>query len=889
MEAFYLYILQVNIGILAFYLLYRFLLVHDTFLEMRRAYWWLVWATVFAYPWVELHAVRGEAMPLQVVMADYVETITLVASAVAPVEAPSWTWQDALAGVWALGAVVLVVRFLVQLAVVCRLAWRGRKLVWHGQRVIALDSGEQPFSFFGWIFVNPEHYSEEELEEIMAHEATHARQRHSWDVVVSELLCCLFWFNPAVWLAKRYIRQNLEFLADRAVMRAGFDRKSYQYHLLRLSYGVGVEQIVNSFNVSLLKRRIMMMNRKKSGRTGALKYALLFPVAGLLVLSANAEAVAETAEHVAAHWTAPDGMVTMTGTVVDENGKPLPGVTVVLKGTMLGVRTDAAGTFSIQAREGQTLVFTYVGRQTQEVPFNPEKPDIRVVMPLVDTPLDVVEIASDGASKQASKGNAGGENLPVWDDAPKFPGGNPQRYIAENLRYPAEAIEKGIEGKVYVQFVIDTAGKVTTPKVVRGIHPLLDAEAIRLINEMPDWMPGQVNGKPVNGSFFLPVNFVLPENAQKTPETASAESLLQRAAGNAQSGKDTLVEQGEVFMVVEDMPKFPAGNIQQYVADNLRYPAAARENGIEGKVYVRFVIDTTGKAIAPEIIRGVSPELDAEALRLIREMPAWKPGMQRGKPVRVSFTLPINFRLTPEKQENPAAQAAAAPSSTGDYEPARPASGDLQDYLARNMRYPRKALKDKTQGYVHLFCTIDATGKLTQADVVVLVSPELDAEALRLVKSVPEWIPATMNGKPMESTPSIRVDFTLDENGKPLSPEAYKAHAAQLNKDAEGKGLRIAAPIVASFDTEQSMSEFLLLMSNPQAQITNGTVRGTCSQMDAHPLVSTGGKLYTSGFDWSSVNAASLRQIMVFLNVREVSFDGKPYDAKTVVTLAPKK
>ena len=889
MEAFYLYILQVNIGILAFYLLYRFLLVHDTFLEMRRAYWWLVWATVFAYPWVELHAVRGEAMPLQVVMADYVETITLVASAVAPVEAPSWTWQDALAGVWALGAAVLVVRFLVQLAVVCRLAWRGRKLVWHGQRVIALDSGEQPFSFFGWIFVNPDHYSEEELEEIMAHEATHARQRHSWDVVVSELLCCLFWFNPAVWLAKRYIRQNLEFLADRAVMRAGFDRKSYQYHLLRLSYGVGVEQIVNSFNVSLLKRRIMMMNRKKSGRTGALKYALLFPVAGLLVLSANAEAVAETAEHVAAQWTAPDGTVTMTGTVVDENGKPLPGVTVVLKGTMLGVRTDAAGTFSIQAREGQTLVFTYVGRQTQEVPFNPEKPDIRVVMPLVDTPLDVVEIASDGASKQASKGNAGGENLPVWDDAPKFPGGNPQRYIAENLRYPAEAIEKGIEGKVYVQFVIDTAGKVTTPKVVRGIHPLLDAEAIRLINEMPDWMPGQVNGKPVNGSFFLPVNFVLPENAQKTPETASAESLLQRAAGNAQSGKDTLVEQGEVFMVVEDMPKFPAGNIQQYVADNLRYPAAARENGIEGKVYVRFVIDTTGKAIAPEIIRGVSPELDAEALRLIREMPAWKPGMQRGKPVRVSFTLPINFRLTPEKQENPAAQAAAAPSSTGDYEPARPASGDLQDYLARNMRYPRKALKDKTQGYVHLFCTIDATGKLTQADVVVPVSPELDAEALRLVKSVPEWIPATMNGKPMESTPSIRVDFTLDENGKPLSPEAYKTHAAQLNKDAEGKGLRIAAPIVASFDTEQSMSEFLLLMSNPQAQITNGTVRGTCSQMDAHPLVSTGGKLYTSGFDWSSVNAASLRQIMVFLNVREVSFDGKPYDAKTVVTLAPKK
>ena len=143
MEAFYLYILQVNIGILAFYLLYRFLLAHDTFLEMRRAYWWLVWATVFAYPWVELHAVRGEAMPLQVVMADYVETITLVASAVAPVEAPSWTWQDALAGVWALGAAVLVVRFLVQLAV-CAIGSRLPPGVARAQTRLARAAGHSP-------------------------------------------------------------------------------------------------------------------------------------------------------------------------------------------------------------------------------------------------------------------------------------------------------------------------------------------------------------------------------------------------------------------------------------------------------------------------------------------------------------------------------------------------------------------------------------------------------------------------------------------------------------------------------------------------------------------------------------------------------------------------
>lgn len=884
MEAFYLYILQVNIGILAFYLLYRFLLAHDTFLEMRRAYWWLVWATVFAYPWVELHAVRGEVMPLQVVMADYVETITLVASAVAPVEAPSWTWQDALAGVWALGASVLVVRFLVQLAVVCRLAWRGRKLVWHGQRVIALDSGEQPFSFFGWIFVNPEHYSEEELEEIMAHEATHARQRHSWDVVVSELLCCLFWFNPAVWLAKRYIRQNLEFLADRAVMRAGFDRKSYQYHLLRLSYGVGVEQIVNSFNVSLLKRRIMMMNRKKSGRTGVLKYALLFPVAGLLVLSANAEAVAETAEHVAAQWAAPDGMVTMTGTVVDENGKPLPGVTVVLKGTMLGVRTDAAGTFSIQARQGQTLVFTYVGRQTQEVPFNPEKPDIRVVMPLEDTLLDAVEIASGGASKQASKGDAGEENLPVWDGAPKFPGGNPQRYIAENLRYPAEAIEKGIEGKVYVQFVIDTAGKVTTPKVVRGIHPLLDAEAIRLINEMPDWMPGQVNGKPVNGSFFLPVNFVLPENAQNTPETASVESVLQRAAGNAQSGKDTLIEQGEMFIEGLIMPEFSGGSVNKYIADNLRYPAAAKEKGIEGKVYVQFIVDTTGKVIYPKIIRGVSPELDAEALRLIREMPEWKPATNFGKPVTMSYTLPIYFPL---KSDDSAGNAQAGKDTlivqgetfyVVEDMPKFP-GGNIQQYVADNLRYPAAAKEKGIEGKVYVRFVIDTTGKTIAPEIVRGVSPELDAEALRLVREMPAWQPGMQGGKP------VRVSFTLPINFR-LTPEKQEAPSAQ------------AASAPGSTDDGKVAVHTMVADSIfvTQTDVTgHGNSHGEHYQMTLEEILSKAGKKFLffvdnqeqpSDFDILSLNPQTVEHVLIAHGTKMARMNGKKLKNKTLVLIS---
>ena len=525
-----MYVLQVNVGLLVFYLLYRGLLARDTFLGMRRLYWWAAWGLAFLYPLVELGVWGRTETPLQVVMADYAEAMTVVVSAVAPEETAAWSWQDGVALLWAAGASALLLRMLVQLAVVCRLARRGRKVEWHGVRVLAVEGDNVPFSFFRWIFVQPGNHSEGELEEILAHEQAHVCQWHSLDVVVSELLCCLFWFNPAVWLAKRCVRQNLEFLADRAVVHSGFDRKNYQYHLLRLSYGVNIGQIVNNFNVSPLKKRIMMMNKKKSRHAGALKYALLLPVAGLLVLSANAEAVAETAENVVAHWTADEGPVRMTGVVVDENGKPLPGVTVVIKGSMLGVATDAEGRFEIVSPEDKTLVFTYVGRKTQEVAFDGGTTDIKVVMPVEDVELNPLVAADVESILNQAADSTKDEVVSVWqdeffkvvEDMPQFTDGNIFDYLAQHVRYPEEAEKNGIGGMVYVQFVIDTTGKVVEPKVIKSVSPELDAEALRVVSEMPAWKPGMQRGKPVRVSFTLPVIFKLP-----TPEGAAPDDKVQ--------------------------------------------------------------------------------------------------------------------------------------------------------------------------------------------------------------------------------------------------------------------------------------------------------------------------------------------------------------------------
>ena len=103
----------------------------------------------------------------------------------------------------------------------------------------------------------------------------------------------------------------------------------------------------------------------------------------------------------------------------------------------------------------------------------------------------------------------------------------------------------------------------------------------------------------------------------------------------------------EIFVVVEEMPEFPGGQsaLMKYLSENIRYPVIAQENGIEGRVICPFVVERDGSITDVQVVRGVDPSLDKEAVRVIQSMPKWKPGKQRGKPVRVRFTLPIVFRL----------------------------------------------------------------------------------------------------------------------------------------------------------------------------------------------------------------------------------------------------
>lgn len=232
----------------------------------------------------------------------------------------------------------------------------------------------------------------------------------------------------------------------------------------------------------------------------------------------------------------------------------------------------------------------------------------------------------------AQDGNKNGDVYKIVEEMPKYPGGDKalRMDIANSVKYPKDAVKKGISGKVYVTFVVNEQGKVVESKIARGVDPLLDKEALRVMDELKTWTPGKEKGVSVKVAYTVPINFALDSNKSGGSEKTAI-----------------LNKNGDVYSIVEEMPTFHGGDkaLREYIANAVTYPEVAQENGIQGKVYVSFVIDVDGSVTAAKIARGVDPSLDKESLRVVRELPKWKPGKEKGKPVKVQYTVPINFAL----------------------------------------------------------------------------------------------------------------------------------------------------------------------------------------------------------------------------------------------------
>jgi len=179
---------------------------------------------------------------------------------------------------------ILSFRFVVQLLSIRRIRAKATRTVAGGVEIFNLSEPVLPFSFLNSIFINKDNYSQEELQEIIAHEQVHVQQNHTIDVLITELICIFNWFNPFAWLIKKAIRENLEFIADDVVIQKGVDRKNYQYLLLKVT-GCVSSSIASNLKFTLLKNRIRMMNKSKTRKLHLLKFALLVPLVTFLLLA----------------------------------------------------------------------------------------------------------------------------------------------------------------------------------------------------------------------------------------------------------------------------------------------------------------------------------------------------------------------------------------------------------------------------------------------------------------------------------------------------------------------------------------------------------------------------------------------------------------------------
>lgn len=235
----------------------------------------------------------------------------------------------------------------------------------------------------------------------------------------------------------------------------------------------------------------------------------------------------------------------------------------------------------------------------------------------------------------------------IVENMPQF-SGDLSKWATQNIKYPSKAIEAGIEGKVYVNFIIDSTGRVGHAEIQRSTQSLLNAEALKGIEAMPDWIPGKQRGKAVRVIYTLPVTFSLKDQAGNfapkvtiiPPHNEAKTPTLVKDSSETENSTEVCI-----FQVVEEMPESAEGNVAEWIMKNIKYPKEAIEANITGKVFVQFVIEKDGSITNAKIARSASTLLDAEALRIVNNMPQWIPGKQRGKAVRVAYTLPISFSL----------------------------------------------------------------------------------------------------------------------------------------------------------------------------------------------------------------------------------------------------
>ncbi|WP_299583534.1 M56 family metallopeptidase [uncultured Sunxiuqinia sp.] len=346
------------------------------------------------------------------------------------------------------------------------------------------------FSFGRYILISQYDY-ETNSEAIITHERSHISLGHFYDLMLMELAKIIFWFNPLIYRLARDLKEIHEFQADQHTLHSGIDATQYQLLIIQKCVGHQKFALANSFNHCQIENRITMMNKQKTSKAWRWKVATFLPLLALLLM-----AFGKTGEKIPLEEVNVSEKMTSIAEVDQENQNQK-------SSRLIEIRKD--GNYI----DGKPVSLEEITEKAEEWRKSDSK----------STFLVIVRDASPDRESTIKSINERFQNLNldievvyyIVEEMPEFPGGEKalRQWISSHVQYPEEVKAKGIEEKIYVNFIVASDGEIIHPKIVRGVNPALKAEALRVISQMPDWTPGKQRGQAVAVSYTQPVYFSL--------------------------------------------------------------------------------------------------------------------------------------------------------------------------------------------------------------------------------------------------------------------------------------------------------------------------------------------------------------------------------------------
>ncbi|MEM6841886.1 MAG: TonB family protein [Bacteroidota bacterium] len=503
------YLLEVSVCWGVFYLFYHFLLTNQTTYQYNRFYLLVASLLGVVLPLLEI--------PLGTTTSQVVNPSAIWLDPFLALDAPTaakttfqWRWDYFFGIIYGLGAAGVAGYYFQQFSSVVKAIRRSRPHLLNSEdyRLLHTEGKFPTSSFFQFLlWDNTQALSASEARQMIAHEETHIRQKHSYDITYFTLLKIVFWFHPLVYLLERALVENHEFAADAgALQHPTADRRTYSRLLAKQSMASLQWTVVNHFYKSKTLKRIKMMEKNNNIRW--YRYALIVPVVASLFLAFSCQpdteeleqqAIAESYEEVQAQ--------------IGESGEQI--------NTLIKKYYENQGHFADEVHEERRKL------------SNPESGSLQELQLTVFKKIassgdynnfkNLLERQESLHKKLMGLPDADGV-FTVVENQPEPTEGMRAfyKYVGDNMRYPTQARRMGIEGKVFVQFVVNEYGELTDFQALKGIGAGCDDEAIRVLQGAPAWNPGTTDGKPVPVRMVMPITFKLDDGVDNTDKSISA-------------------------------------------------------------------------------------------------------------------------------------------------------------------------------------------------------------------------------------------------------------------------------------------------------------------------------------------------------------------------------